>query len=344
MQNDFIRNLGRGLSSYKPWRKHSLERQAAVAIILRLRDRPQLESSGGFENVEALFIRRTIKKGDPWSGQVAFPGGFGESGESPDGVETAVRETAEEVGIDLNDASAFRFLGCLDDRPIYGKRSFALRPSVFLQTSSESPLATLCPREVESARWAPLSQIVDAKYNNPGAAYVLPSPHSPSPISSSATITSVATRHISSDHHPHEFVSVDSSTLVSVPKAVRERSPVPWKMTKALGLHVASFPVFYLHDSQCAVDPTSLNASDPPISNHQQTEGDFIVSPFASYILWGITLHVASDLFEMASLARCDRPAVAFPFAPRITNSVSTVFRAKDRVRHLRRRLRSTFG
>ena len=40
-------------------------RQAAVSIVLR----------PGKKDTEALFILRATKDGDPWSGQMAFPGG-----------------------------------------------------------------------------------------------------------------------------------------------------------------------------------------------------------------------------------------------------------------------------
>ena len=73
---------------------------ASVAVIFRNLD-------GGEEAV--LLIRRAEREGDPWSGQVAFPGGMvsvaDESFEA-----TARRETLEEVGIDLSPKTA-AFLG-----------------------------------------------------------------------------------------------------------------------------------------------------------------------------------------------------------------------------------------
>jgi 8-oxo-dGTP pyrophosphatase MutT (NUDIX family) len=44
-----------------------------------------------------LLIRRVERDGDPWSGQVAFPGGRWKPGE--DLLGTAVREVEEEVGV-----------------------------------------------------------------------------------------------------------------------------------------------------------------------------------------------------------------------------------------------------
>jgi 8-oxo-dGTP pyrophosphatase MutT (NUDIX family) len=55
-----------------------------------------------------LLIKRAERSGDPWSGQVAFPGGKFQEGDKS-ARDTAVRETLEEVGIDL--AATSEFLG-----------------------------------------------------------------------------------------------------------------------------------------------------------------------------------------------------------------------------------------
>ncbi len=75
-------------------------REAAVATILR---------PGA--HTEALFILRASREGDPWSGQMAFPGGHKDP-EDPSIRHTAERETWEEIGLDLS--SHARHLGELD--------------------------------------------------------------------------------------------------------------------------------------------------------------------------------------------------------------------------------------
>lgn len=58
---------------------------------------------------ELLFIRRAERPGDPWSGDMAFPGGrLDTCDRSP--RECAQRETREEIGLDLVEAE---YLGAL---------------------------------------------------------------------------------------------------------------------------------------------------------------------------------------------------------------------------------------
>lgn len=78
-------------------------RAAAVALVLRA-----VPARG----LELLFIRRAEYAEDPWSGQVAFPGGRHEPGDESL-QRTAVRETWEETGIDL--AATGAILGTLHD-------------------------------------------------------------------------------------------------------------------------------------------------------------------------------------------------------------------------------------
>jgi 8-oxo-dGTP pyrophosphatase MutT (NUDIX family) len=52
--------------------------------------------------LKALYIRRAVNPMDPWSGQIAFPGGRTKM-QDVDIIETAIREAWEEVGIEVKE-------------------------------------------------------------------------------------------------------------------------------------------------------------------------------------------------------------------------------------------------
>lgn len=125
-------------------------RKAAVALIFR---------SGLDGAPELLFIKRADYPGDPWSGQVAFPGGREEPGDTSL-ADTASRETREETGIDLSRDGAF--LGRLDDlRPRINRLpDVIVRPYVVLLDRYE-PL--ILSQEVALAFWIPLMALKNAE-------------------------------------------------------------------------------------------------------------------------------------------------------------------------------------
>jgi 8-oxo-dGTP pyrophosphatase MutT (NUDIX family) len=102
-----------------------------------------------------LLIRRAERTGDPWSGHMALPGGRQEPAE-PDLLTTAVRETWEEVGLELGRQ---HLLGALDDvvprTPVLPP--IAVRPYVFA-LRQRPPL--LLSAEVESVRWVPVDLLL----------------------------------------------------------------------------------------------------------------------------------------------------------------------------------------
>ena len=104
-----------------------------------------------------LLIRRAERTGDPWSGHMALPGGRRESGDA-DLLATAIRETAEEVGVELSSAE---LAGSLQDvvprTPVLP--AIAVRPFVFLRDSR--PALSL-NSEVTSAMWVPLEHLLRA--------------------------------------------------------------------------------------------------------------------------------------------------------------------------------------
>jgi 8-oxo-dGTP pyrophosphatase MutT (NUDIX family) len=121
------------------------DRRAAVAALLRL--------DGGHPMV--LLMERAERVDDRWSGHVALPGGREEPGDA-DLYATAVRETAEEVGIDL--AAGARLLGRLPPvRAILrGKLlPMTISPFVFVETAAQ-PIRP--NHEVASTFWLPLDR------------------------------------------------------------------------------------------------------------------------------------------------------------------------------------------
>ncbi|EFP81234.1 uncharacterized protein PGTG_06855 [Puccinia graminis f. sp. tritici CRL 75-36-700-3] len=112
---------------------------------------------------ELFYIERATRPNDRWSAHMAFPGGRMEP-EDEDGLFCAMRETWEEVGIDLAEKE-FIQLGRLDDREIttsLGKRLLmVLSPYVFLSTHhpNRAPIPTLEPAEVTAAYWVPFHSL-----------------------------------------------------------------------------------------------------------------------------------------------------------------------------------------
>ncbi len=141
-----LEHIRRRLAAHNPARvQTSPVARAAVALILR----PTAD------DLELLMIERATRVGDPWSGHMALPGGR-QHADDTDIAHTAVRETAEEVGFDI-DANGER-LGALDeiqavarDRPL----SLVISPLVW---TLQNPVE-LVPnhREVAEALWVPLS-------------------------------------------------------------------------------------------------------------------------------------------------------------------------------------------
>jgi len=121
---------------------HKEVRSASVAVIVRDRQFPSV-----------LLIRRAERAGDPWSGQVAFPGGKMQEGDRS-ARDTAIRETMEEVGIDLGRYGEFLGYG---GAATTHTRTMEVVPSVFeLKESVE-----VKPNdEVASFRWVDLEQLL----------------------------------------------------------------------------------------------------------------------------------------------------------------------------------------
>lgn len=124
------------------------EQQAVVAAILR-------QSARG---AELLLIRRAQNPRDPWSGHMALPGGRRDAGDV-DLVHTAIRETSEEIQVDL--ARDAKLLGHLPiTRAVARARDIdlAIFPIVFALEREVLPEPN--PREVESVLWTPVDHLL----------------------------------------------------------------------------------------------------------------------------------------------------------------------------------------
>lgn len=126
-------------------------RLAAVAAIFRT----------SRQGVELLFIRRAASETDPWSAQVGFPGGRFEPSDV-DLLATAIRETKEEIGLDLPSSSTA--LGPLDDLQARARKRILpmiVRPYAFLL--DDGPAVLGVSEEVAGHFWMPLAELA-----NPG--------------------------------------------------------------------------------------------------------------------------------------------------------------------------------
>ena len=134
----YVAKVVRGLAKSEPFLKPS---SASVAIILRDEEPPSV-----------LLIRRAERSGDPWSGQIALPGGRS-SPKDRDPRDTAARETFEEVGIDLNAKAEFlgygktatTYAGAMEVVPVV----FGLNGEVGIKPNDE----------VASYRWVGLQEL-----------------------------------------------------------------------------------------------------------------------------------------------------------------------------------------
>lgn len=117
--------------------------RAAVAAILRETER----------GPEVLFIRRAEHEHDPWSGHMAFPGGRHEPID-PSLVHTAVRETAEEVGLDLE--AHGELIARLDDVPTH-TQGLVVRPFVW---AVRNPPGLVPNHEVDEVHWVDLASLI----------------------------------------------------------------------------------------------------------------------------------------------------------------------------------------
>ena len=128
--------------------------RAAVAIMVR----------EGSEATEMLMIRRATREGDPWSGHMGFPGGRRDP-EDASNFSCALRETREEIGVDLSQWGTP--LGELSDVNTGWRKDrpeMLVTPFIF----QVGELPALTPNyEVDDVVWVPLHFLMNEANREP---------------------------------------------------------------------------------------------------------------------------------------------------------------------------------
>lgn len=142
-----IDQLRQAVSNYQPQRvdRNSYPAHVHAAVALLLRQSPY--------GVEILFILRAEFPGDPWSGNIAFPGGHIENRDKS-ARDAAERETFEEIGIDLRQEE---FLGQLDD--VAGAHLPVIVSCFTYYVSRSTPITH--NHEISKTFWVQLDSLID---------------------------------------------------------------------------------------------------------------------------------------------------------------------------------------
>lgn len=123
-----------------------LEGKPASAVLVLLRP------SG--DGLDVLLGKRTRRPGDPWSGQISFPGGHRHP-EDPSLLVTALRETKEEMNLELDGGRA-EILGHLAPRSPGNVPDMVVVPFV---AYADGPVTPRPGPEMEDAFWAPIAEL-----------------------------------------------------------------------------------------------------------------------------------------------------------------------------------------
>jgi len=142
--------IGEALRGREPRVIEGTTHAAAVALVLR-------EAAPG---LEALLIKRADHPDDPWSGHVGLPGGRAESRDRGL-VDTAIRETEEELGLSL--AGDRDLLGPLDEtRATARAKSIDMKIAPFVFAPRHAPDRLILSDEVAAVHWIPLLDLFDS--------------------------------------------------------------------------------------------------------------------------------------------------------------------------------------
>lgn len=122
--------------------------KAAVAIILC--------RNSVADEIYVLLIKRKIRSDDPWSGNMALPGGrFSNADKNL--VETVIREVSEETGLELSESSLLEKL----DEVASSNFLVMVTPYVVLLENEHEPTLKVQLKEIDSFVWIPLSFFKD---------------------------------------------------------------------------------------------------------------------------------------------------------------------------------------
>ena len=130
-------------------------KNAAVALVLRP---PYGVTDPRVDRCEVLAIRRADSSRDPWSGQMALPGGSLDDSD-PGLMAAAVREACEETGLRLDvDGHA---LGRIEPMRPLGVRLPVITIWPFVFRADPAAQARIASPEVASVHWFPVDALGD---------------------------------------------------------------------------------------------------------------------------------------------------------------------------------------
>jgi 8-oxo-dGTP pyrophosphatase MutT (NUDIX family) len=147
-----VESFRAALVEYRPHLLPEAEGQTRAAVAALLRP--------GDQGAEFLFIHRAEDPRDPWSGHMAFPGGRVEP-QDADPLAAALRETREELGLDLT--SMAEQIGRLSDVAAIGRgrpMNMVINPYIF----AAETVPPLTPNhEVAEVVWVPAAFLADTR-------------------------------------------------------------------------------------------------------------------------------------------------------------------------------------
>lgn len=162
MPSHSIDAIGKAIVEHSPtlYQPTKTTRQAAVAIVLHEEQ----------ERTNVLFIKRATFEGDPWSGDMAFPGGHKDPADNSF-KDAAIRETFEEIGLDL---AKSEHIGPLSHQRASNRGraiDMIVAPHVF--AVDQIPPLVIDEREVDEVVWGSFDamiqgNILDVEYKTVG--------------------------------------------------------------------------------------------------------------------------------------------------------------------------------